>query len=267
MGSSQVGQILRLFLRRILSRFYSSAPSRFHLLQDSKPESKPEALPDLKRKQVPYRNYIYPRMDNLLKHLLAVEGRGDDVTDVVTGLAGMTKGTYNRIQKSSPKSLSKWDKETPTDKELLTASRMYANKIYSDFTDPESDLYLEGFIDLPSAAQDGIISSAYNLGEGAMPRFKGFRTAVKNKDPYEAMRQLLDTANTEGKSSKGLAIRRAKEFNAVASQLGRPRIDRVVAAEDGTISYLGQSGDGEVLEIMKYKKPRHKTSKPGIVEI
>ena len=206
-------------------------------------------------------------MDKLLRHLLVAEGRGDDVTDVVTGLAGMTKGTYNRIQKMSPKVLPKWDKEIPTDKQMLTASRMYANKIYSDFIDPESDLYLEGFSDLPSSAQDGIISSAYNLGEGSMSRFKGFRSAVKKKDPYEAMRQLLDTANTEGKSSKGLAIRRAREFNSVASQLGRPIINRVVASEDGTISYLGQSGDGQVLEIMKYKKPRHETSKPGTVEI
>lgn len=227
----------------------------------------PARDPTGSRSRMPEQRYIYPRMNKLLNHLLLAEGRGDDVTDVVTGLAGMTKGTYNRMQKKSPKALPRWDKETPTDDQLMTASRMYANKIYSDFIDPESNLYLEGFDSLPEPAQDGIISSAYNLGEKSMSGFPGFRRAVKNKDPYEAMKQLLDTANTEGRSSKGLALRRAREFNSVASKLGRPRINRVVASEDGTISYLGQSEDGQALEILRYKKPRHETSKPGIVDI
>jgi hypothetical protein len=223
---------------------------------------------------------MYPRWARFLEHLHKIEGRGDDSTDVPTGLAGMTKGTYANMRKKIPGNTlpeipdSYWssgDKRETYDPHVLRASRAYTNEIYSDYMNPDSKSYLEGFELLPNSAQDFVISSAYNMGkdfhvdtpkERRMPSFKA---AVKAGDAYEAGVQLLDTAQVDGQSSKGVAVRRAKEFNALADQLGRARINRLVASDDG-IRYFGKSDDGEDYLISSILKPLHKTNRAGSID-
>lgn len=216
---------------------------------------------------------MYPRWAEFLPHLLRMEGRGDDVTDVPTGLAGMTMNTYGDMREKLPKgTLPAWtDKDKPpSDEKILIASNAYANIIYRDYSTPGSSSYLEGFDSLPASAQDYILSSAYNLGkdfhvdtseERKMPKFKA---AVKSGDTYEATRQLLDTAVVGDFSSLGVAVRRGTNFNAAADSGGTPRISHIVAADDG-IKYFGEPIDGKENLIMDIPKPLHPSNKPRTV--
>ena len=208
----------------------------------------------------------YPRWAEFLPHLLRMEGRGDDVTDVPTGLAGMTMKTYGAMRKRLPKgTLPAWtDKDKPpSDEKVLSASKAYANQIYKDYSTPSSSNYLEGSKDLPAVAQDMILSSAYNMGEGFHKKAPSFRAAVKSNNSMEAADQLLDTANTENYASMGLARRRAQERNAVARSLGKPIIGNIVQT-DGGIEYMTELDElGESESIFGYAKPRHTTSPAG----
>tara|TARA_R110000765_G_C18754218_1_gene588254 strand:- start:29 stop:742 length:714 start_codon:yes stop_codon:yes gene_type:complete len=212
----------------------------------------------------------YPRWAEFLPHLLRMEGRGDDVTDVPTGLAGMTMKTYGVMKKNLPKgTLPAWtDKDKPpSDEKILIASKAYANDIYKDYSTPSSSNYLEGFTDLPSVTQDMIISSAYNLGKGFHSEEKtpSFRAAVRGNNSMEAANQLLDTANTEDAASMGLARRRAQERNAVAKFFGQPLIDDIVQTDVG-IDYRTSVNDlGESESLFSYAKPRHSTSQAGVM--
>jgi GH24 family phage-related lysozyme (muramidase) len=211
----------------------------------------------------------YPRWAEFLPHLLRMEGRGDDVTDVPTGLAGMTMKTYGAMRKKLPKgTLPAWtDKDKPpSDEKILSASNAYANSIYSDYSTPNSSNYLEGFTDLPSVTQDMILSSAYNMGEGFHKKAPSFTKAVKDNNSMEAANQLLDTANTENAASMGLARRRAQERNAVAKFLGQPLIDDIVQTDVG-VDYRTSVNDlGESESLFSYVKPRHHKSPAGVMK-
>jgi GH24 family phage-related lysozyme (muramidase) len=211
----------------------------------------------------------YPRWAQFLPHLLRMEGRGDDVTDVPTGLAGMTMKTYGAMRKDLPKgTLPAWtDKDKPPpDEKVLTASKAYANKIYRDYSTPSSSNYLEGFMDLPSVTQDMIISSAYNMGEGFHKNAPSFTRAVKDNNSMEAANQLLDTANTENAASMGLARRRAQERNAVAKLSGQPLIEEIVQTDVGIDYRTGINNLGESESLFSYVKPRHSTSPAGVMK-
>jgi len=191
--------------------------------------------------------------------LKEVEGRGDDVTDVVTGLAGMTKGTYNSIVGMLPKgSLPKWEEKEPSDKDLLKASNAYVNSVYQDYSSN-----FPGFSELPAEAQDMILSSAYNLGKDFHKKAPKFRRAVSEGSSMEAARQLLDTAQADGMSMMGLARRRALEYNALARASGEPLISQIVQDDDGTVSYRYVSGEGAPGTLMSFKRPRHPKSPAG----
>jgi len=222
---------------------------------------------------------MYPRWAQFLPHLLMMEGRGDKVGPTPTGLAGMTKGTYAKLRNKLPgRDLpevpdSYWEEGKPDksiDPHILRASNLYTNEIYSDYMNPKSKSYLEGFDALPASAQDYILSSAYNLGKDfhvdtpkkrRMPKFKA---AVKSGDTYEATRQLLDTAVVGDFSSLGVAVRRGTNFNAAADSEGTPRISHIVAADDG-IKYFGEPIDGKENLIMDIPKPLHPSNKPRTV--
>lgn len=210
----------------------------------------------------------YPRWANFLPHLLRMEGRGDDVTDVPTGLAGMTMKTYGAMRKKLPKgTLPAWTDKSkpPSDEKILIASKAYANNIYSDYSTPGGSNYLEGFTELPPVTQDMILSSAYNMGKAFHKKAPSFTKAVKDNNSMEAANQLLDTANTEGAASMGLARRRAQERNSVAEFLGQPLIDDIVQTDFG-IDYRTAANDlRESESLFSYLKPRHETSPSGVM--
>ena len=198
-----------------------------------------------------------------MKHLKEMEGRGDTATDTVTGLAGMTKNTYNDIVDMLPKgSLPKWGKNTPSDVDILKASNVYINNIYRDYS---SDL--PGFSDLPEPAQDMVLSSAYNLGENFYKKAPKFRKAVSEGSSIGAAKELLDTAQADGMSMIGLARRRALEYNALAKSIGEPLISEIVQDDDGQISYNYISEESGPGTIMKFQRPRHPKSPSGSLSL
>jgi len=89
--------------------------------------------------------------------------------------------------------------------------------------------------------------------------------AIAAGDIPAAMKETLDTANVGGKSMKGIAVRRARMYNA-AIPLG-DQISRVKASPTGHITYFGTKNRYRIIFIYKPKKGKHPDSKPGIVEL
>lgn len=175
------------------------------------------------------------------------EGSGDEVTDVPTAHFGVTKAAADAVGEPFSESMSE---------EMSTLiGTKYSSKLERDFS-----ARVEGWESLPLEVREGAVDAAYNMGPQVL-EFKGFIRALKAGSVEEAGKQLLDTASTEGKASKGLAKRRAELYN---EMVGEHKITRVEQEEDGTLVYWG--GDKEVFSY-RPKGGRHSTSKVGSIDV
>ena len=86
------------------------------------------------------------------------------------------------------------------------------------------------------------------------------KEALKRGDDEGVARSLLDTANIDGQSVKGIAKRRAEAYNQVADT----PITDVEQLDDGTIRYMK---DGEEFFTYKAKKGKHDKSDVGSVSV
>jgi GH24 family phage-related lysozyme (muramidase) len=173
--------------------------------------------------------------------LLGNEGASGDTTGAAdTGELGVT----DNARKAVPNSKSMSDKEI-------------ARK-YLDIQDKELSK-LNGYSHAPMVVQEAILDTAYNTSASQMKTWKSFKKHLSNEDYIPALKETLDTANIKKKSSKGLAARRARNFNKVA----QIPIDTVEQLENGTIIYRDSTGK----TIFKYKAPRHPSSDPGIIKV
>ncbi len=181
-----------------------------------------------------------------IDELKVTEGTGDTVTGIPTGHYGVTKGALDATGRKGvdPKSLS------PEEAEKVVVE--YMEVLDEDFTSN-----MKGYDQLPNEAKLAILDAGYNMG----PKVKNFpklKKAVEAGDATEAMKQLLDTAQESGKSMRGLAKRRAENYNAVADD----PITEIEQFED-RLDY--RDADGNV--VFSFKKPRHPKSALGVIKL
>lgn len=183
-------------------------------------------------------------IDELYQDFAISEGNGDTTGAAPTGKRGLTTRLYSAMKKKHG-NISEEE-----------ASKLYLGEAYDKFT---ADL--AGFDQLPTEAKKGILDSAYNMDFNKMLKFKNFAKAVAAGDVDGAFKNLLDTANINGQSSKGLAKRRAESYN-IASP-GSP-ITSVEQDANGEIRYMKGNN---VFFSYTPRKGKHKSSAAGTIGI
>ncbi len=184
-------------------------------------------------------------ISELYEEFVISEGNGDTTGAAPTGERGLTDAVYAALKKKHGADLTQEQ-----------ASKQYLTDIHDSFSKN-----LVGFDKLGEATQKGILDAAYNLNYQQMLKFKGFTTAVKNNNPEEIFKSLLDTANTDRQSIKGLAKRRAAAYNTVVPD---SKITSVKQDADGTISYLKNN---KVYFTYKPSGGKHAKSTAGIIKV
>lgn len=184
---------------------------------------------------------VMDAVDDVYKNLIHEEGaEGDTTGAAVTGKLGVTEGARSVIPGS----------EDMSDKEVAKA---YIERLGSMV--PE---------DTPYSVTYSLVDTAYNAGEGVF-KYPKLSKALKEGDWMGVATNFLDTATIGGKSSKGLAGRRARAYNRIAEEFGGDVIEKVFQAEDGTLSYLNEEGD--VIFSFKAKNGRHPSSRVGSLRV
>lgn len=188
-------------------------------------------------------------IDNVYNKLIEFEGvSGDNVTNIPTGEKGLTTAEYNRIKKQ-------YGNMTESE-----ASKVYLGEqldiLETDFA---------GFKNLTNAQKQGILDVAYNLRNGAekMKKFSHFKHYLREGDAPAAMKELLETAQSNGKSMLGLAKRRAESWNTAFPYTARNRdmkIRDVEVLEDGTVIYYRDKATNDIIHEYKPKGGRHEKS-------
>ncbi len=186
-------------------------------------------------------NNVTP-VDRVYSDLAIKEGTGDNLTSVATGKWGVTEAA--RAAVGAPP-------EMP-DEEVAKA---YLEKVDSNWKNRE------GYDQAPDNIQAMLIDATYNLGEGVLG-YKGVQKALKDGDWEMVGKNLLDTANAEGGTVKGLAKRRAEGWNIAFP--GNP-ITKIEQKDSGEILYYG--ADGSTIFSYGANKGKHPGSEAGVMEI
>lgn len=217
--------------------FFEDKPQSIALESDEVPIVANQTSKDVEINNKSVIDYAYDK-------LLSTEGvTGDTASNVATGKRGLTTKLYNSLK-------DKYNNQKMTQEE---ASKIYLQEAYDSFSK------IEGFNKLTQDEQISILDNAYNLGYENMQGYKNFMTALKDGTDKDAIfKNLLDTAKVEGKSSKGVAKRRAEAYN-----VGNPEdpITRVEQTANGIIYYKGDK------EYFKFNAPKSEASKVGIIDI
>ena len=120
-----------------------------------------------------------------------------------------------------------------------------------------------GFKSAPNEVKSVLLDIGYNTGQGTKwPELRyGLQLGGSVGNMYVA-KNILDTANINDKTSKGIAKRRAIQYNHIASKYNKRLITTVAQSDDGTLTYKSMN-----TVIFKYTKPRHSSSKAGSITI
>ena len=188
-------------------------------------------------------------IDRVFGELEEFEGEeGDNLrTDIPTGRMGMTDATRKMIDPDG-------------NKEDLQVIRKHLKSEYDVLNK------FQGFKEAPDEFKVAMLDLSYNVGSSNMKRYTKMKKAIKEQDYLEAMKQTLDTANTAGKSVKGIAVRRAINYNKVANSIGKDGIYSVELKNDSGIVYKDKNGE-TIFEYMPKTKQIAQGSIPGIVKI
>lgn len=181
-----------------------------------------------------------PVIKGVFLELFEKEGEGDKVTTVPTGNVGVTRGAVRAVGGSG-------------DMGDMDVAVHYLNVLHERWG------RVEGYSEAPIEVKEALLDLSYNLGEGVFS-YQGLRSALRARDYLEVMRQTLDTANVDGKSVKGLAIRRVDGYNKVA----KDDIFWIKQQEDGTMLYATFDS-----LVMKYtpRGGKHEKSVAGTVVV
>lgn len=181
-------------------------------------------------------------VDNVFNSLFASEGTGTNVTgDVATGNLGVTAAAKKAVPGSAKM----------TDEQIAKAYLTQLNRLVRS----NSLMF-----NTSQAFREAMVDSAYNLGPKIL-LFKGLTKMLRKvragtATEADAFRVgLLDTATQNGQALRGLAKRRAQQFNTLSPA---DPIEKVQQLADGTIIYWGDSGT----EVFRFKpsKGRHTDS-------
>jgi GH24 family phage-related lysozyme (muramidase) len=189
-----------------------------------------------------------PRAESAFGDIMKMEGSGADKFDVDTAHFGVTEEAANSVREKFDKNMS----ETQAFKIGLK---------YTNLLDEKMRQKVEGWDNVPSEVGNAVLDLAYNVGEDVF-KYKKMLKALNDGDWEEVAKQTLDTASREGKASRGLARRRAINYNRIVSG---DQIEYVSQEKDGTLRYLRE--DGSELFSHKPKGGRHKTSDVGTIRV
>ena len=175
-----------------------------------------------------------PAVQEVYRNLLAKEGVGDSVTSVKTGAKGLTAATKRRLKKEYGDQL--------TSDELIMK---YLEKIEKNIKDQWG-----GQGDMDEAVVAALVDLGYNLGENIFSQYKGLQGALAAGDQGTAMMQTLDTVRVTDKdgnkgTSRGIARRRAENYNAAAASLGLSPITNVIQEDDRVVYKKGEEDFAE----------------------
>lgn len=223
----QIGNLLEKYYGVDKSKFYDS-------IRNQSTESKNIEQSNIEGESM---NIV----DELLNNFITQEGYGDTATNVKTGALGMTADKKAELSKKYSKNF--------TDEE---AARVFLTEIDNKVVGMNPNLNNE--------QRKTIVSTVYNLGIGALG-WSSFKEYVANPSEENLQKALFNTATIGGLSSKGLANRRAEDYNkSNPSEL----IKEVKQYPSGDVDYIGTSGN----VIYRYKaKGIHGSSKPGSISI
>jgi len=158
-------------------------------------------------------------IDDLYNEFAITEGDGDKTGAAKTLKRGLTEVLYKKMKKKHGANITNEE-----------ASKLYLNESYDGLT-----AKLKGFDALSDVAKSRILDTAYNMDWNNLLKFKNFSKAVAAGDEEAAMKNLLDTAQTMGMTTRGLAKRRAQNYNMVNPS---SKITSVRQMKDGTIKYM-----------------------------
>ena len=188
------------------------------------------------------------------EEVYSFEGEGDKTgADDSTGFMGVTDMARSEVGRLEEYKRAKTNKER----------RMIDEQVAEEFYAKLQKMMPDHWRNIPNEYKPTFLDAAYNLGTSIF-KYKNLNSALKRGDYLEAARQTLDTANIDGKTSKGIAKRRAEQYNKIASKLKSPTIKQVEQKPSGEIIYRGDEND-----ILRYGEERgiHPKSKPEIIQI
>jgi GH24 family phage-related lysozyme (muramidase) len=193
--------------------------------------------------------------DAVYDELPLKEGKGDLTGAAPTGNLGVTEVARKTVGMNDEWKNAKSEEERDEiDKKV---ARLYLNYLENKMPD--------SWKEMPEGLQKGFLDAAYNIGPGIF-NYTQLNKGIQNKDWAYAAKNLLDSANIDGKSSKGLAKRRAEAYNDIAQEAGFNTIGDVEQEADGTIIYYDNEGNDIFRYDPKTKMP-HESSKPGKILI
>lgn len=212
---------------------------------------------------------------NIVKssEILEREGDGDATGAAKTGKYGITQPAIDQLKKQGV--------SIPEEMDTLEEINNLPKKERSDQYEKLASLYLDyinkkipdSMKDTSNEFKENIIDAAFNLGTGVF-NYKKLNELVKEANKLEGSEKniklaealqkgLFDTANSEGKTLRGLAKRRAEMYNKFATSVGLPNISSVEQKENGELVYYGEDGS----EVFKYKRPKHEKSDIGKLDV
>ncbi len=178
--------------------------------------------------------------EQVMKDLSRREGEGDTLTDIPTGKLGVTGSARKAVGASE---------DTPDTDVALGYLKLLESKWEG----------LSGYEEAPGRVKEALLDSSYNMGEQVLT-FPEVVESLDAGDYLGVVTALLDTANVDNKSVKGLAKRRAELYNSVSER----SITEVVQFSDGTIVYM--SGH-EIVYQYRPSGGKHERSKAGIINL
>lgn len=182
-----------------------------------------------------------PQVERVFRTLNISEGVGDDVTNVATGALGVTRQARDAVSGSANMS----------DEEV---ARSYLTELNSKWA------RVDGYDLVSPEVKEALLDASYNMGESVLG-FEKLTEALKRGDEQTVVTELLDTANVDGQTIRGLARRRAVAYNAVADI----PIAEVEQKDDGTIIYKDVAG-GTIFQY-KTRGGRHEKSGVGTIPV
>ena len=161
------------------------------------------------------------------------EGRGSNVTgDVPTGYHGITKKSLIATGRGD------------LDPENLTPKEAWETAIdYSAYIDRTLEA-IPNYTLAPVTVQAALIDLGYNAGPENVAKYKKLGAAMGERDWMRALEEgTLDVVSSKGMALRGLAARRAWNYNEAAKKLGYDnRILGVTQFDDGRIVYRDLDG-------------------------
>lgn len=212
--------------------------SEFDPLENAKANQKQQGINEVEQT---IETEQFSPLDVVFNHLSVLEGSGDNVTDIPTGNLGVTSVARESV--GAPDDMP--DEEVAREY-LALLNRQWGMR--------------KGFNEAPPELQAALLDASYNMGEQVLNNsyFPNLNKALMEGKYEEVSKQLLDTANVEGQSVKGLAKRRALSYN-----LANPDnpISEVEQLKDGTVIYRDMEGG----ELFSYRPDggKHEASEAG----